>query len=62
MTDVSDESTVQLSFEARAATRKKMFQLAIGQDITVKALILGALRDKYPALGITDDDLIDKRR
>ena len=38
-----------------------MFQLARDREVTLKALILGALRDKYPALGITDDDPIDLR-
>ena len=36
-----------------------MFQAA--HDMTLKALILGALREKYPALGIEDADLIDLR-
>ena len=52
---------VQISFSARFSTRKQMFQLARDRDVTLKALILGALRDKYPALGITDDDLVDLR-
>jgi hypothetical protein len=55
------EPQVQISFSARFSTRKQMFQLARDRDVTLKALILGALRDKYPALGITDDDLIDLR-
>jgi hypothetical protein len=29
--------------------------------MTLKALILGALREKYPALGIEDADLVDLR-
>jgi len=29
--------------------------------MTLKALILSALREKYPALGIEDADLIDLR-
>jgi hypothetical protein len=30
-------------------------------DVTLKSLILGALREKYPALGIEDADLVDLR-
>jgi hypothetical protein len=47
--------------EARFSTRKRMFQAARDHDMTLKALILGALREKYPALGIEDADLIDLR-
>jgi hypothetical protein len=57
----SREPEVQISFSARPSTRKTMFQIAHDRDVTLKALILGALRDKYPALGITDDDLVDLR-
>lgn len=52
---------VQISFAARFTTRKRMFQVARDHDMTLKTLILGALREKYPALGIEDADLIDKR-
>ena len=47
--------------EARFSTRKPMFQAARDHDITLKALILAALREKYPELGIEDADLIDLR-
>jgi hypothetical protein len=30
-------------------------------DVTLKSLILGALQEKYPALGIEDADLVDLR-
>jgi hypothetical protein len=52
---------VQISFSARFSTRKRMFQAARDHDMTLKALILGALREKYPALGIEDSDLVDLR-
>ena len=52
---------VQISFSARFSTRKGMFQVARDLDVTLKAFILGAIRDKYPQLGITDDDLADMR-
>ena len=55
------EPKVQISFSARFSTRKRMFQVARDHDITLKALILGALREKYPALGIEDADLVDLR-
>ena len=48
---------VQISFAARFSTRKRMFQVAL----TLKALILSALRETYPSLGIEDADLIDLR-
>ena len=35
---------------ARFSTRKPMFQAARDHDMTLKALILGPLREKYPAL------------
>jgi hypothetical protein len=35
---------------ARFSTRKRMFQIARSHDITLKAMILGALKDKYPSL------------
>src|SRR5262249_48787868 len=55
------EPQVQISFSARFSTRKRMFQVARDHDMTLKALILGALREKYPALGIEDADLVDLR-
>lgn len=36
-----------------------LFQVTRDLDITLKSLILGALREKYPTLGIEDDDLRD---
>jgi hypothetical protein len=47
-----------LEIVARFSTRKRTFQAARDHDMTLKALILGALREKYPALGIEDADLI----
>ena len=46
---------------ARFSTRKRMFQVARDHDVTLKALILSALREPYPSLGIEDADLIDLR-
>jgi hypothetical protein len=51
----------EISFVARFSTRKHMFQVARDHDVTLKALILSALREKYPTLGIEDADLIDLR-
>ena len=36
-------------------------RLAYFMDVTLKSLILGALQEKYPALGIEDADLVDLR-
>ena len=52
---------MQISFVARFSTRKRMFQVARDHDVTLKALILSALRETYPSLGIEDADLIDLR-
>jgi hypothetical protein len=48
-------------FVARFSTRKRMFQVTRDHDVTLKALILSALRETYPSLGIEDADLIDLR-
>ena len=58
----SSEPLVQISFSARASTRKAMFQIAHDRDMTLKAIILDALKKARPSLDITEDDLIDKRR
>ena len=56
-----NDPLVQISFAARFSTRKRMFQVARDNDMTLKALILDALREKYPELGIEAADLIDLR-
>jgi hypothetical protein len=58
---VSNDPQVQISFSARSSTRKQMFQVALDLDMTLKALVLVALRDKYPQLDIQDADLLDLR-
>jgi hypothetical protein len=42
------------------STRKRML-VARDHDVTLKALILSALPETYPSLGIEDADLIDLR-
>ena len=61
ITKTDNDPLVQISFVARFSTRKRMFQVARDHDVTLKALILSALRETYPSLGIEDADLIDVR-
>ena len=61
ITNTDNDPLVQISFVARFSTRKRMFQVARDHDVTLKALILSALREVYPTLGIEDADLIDLR-
>ena len=60
ITKTDNDPLVQISF-ARFSTRKRMFQVTRDHDVTLKALILSALRETYPSLGIEDADLIDLR-
>jgi hypothetical protein len=57
----ASDPPVQISFATRPSVRKRMFQVARDHDVTSTALILSALREKYPTLGIEDADLKDKR-
>ena len=61
ITKTDNDPLVQISFVGRFSTRKRMFQVARDHDVTLKALILSALRETYPSLGIEDADLIDLR-
>ena len=61
ITKADNDPLVQISFIARFSTRKRMFQVARDHDVTLKALILSALREVYPTLGIENADLIDLR-
>jgi hypothetical protein len=54
------EPVVQFSFDLRKSLRKELARLADDTDMTMRAFILSALRDK--GLSVTDDDLLDLRR
>ena len=45
ITNTDNDPLVQISFVARFSTRKRMFQVARDHDVTLKALILDALRN-----------------
>lgn len=54
------EPLVQFSFALRKSLRKELARLADDADMTMRAFILEALRDK--GLTVTDDDLLDMRK
>ena len=54
------EPLVQFSFRMRKSLRRELDRLAIDNDTTMQAFVLGALRDK--GLSVTDDDLLDLRK
>lgn len=56
----SVEPLVQFSFGLRKSQRKELKRLAEDEDLTMRAFILNALKDK--GLTVTDDDLLDLRR
>ena len=43
-----------------SSLRRELDRLAIDNDTTMQAFVLGALRDK--GLSVTDDDLLDLRK
>ena len=54
------EPVVQFSFSLRKSLRKKLARLADDHDITMRAFILQALKDR--GLDVSDDDMRDQRR
>lgn len=54
------EPTSQFSFELRKSLRKELVMLATEADMTMRAFVLNALKDK--GLTVTDADLIDMRK
>ena len=54
------EPIVQFSFGLRKSQRRELQRLAADADMTMRAFILGALREK--GLVVTDDDMLDLRR
>ena len=58
ITKTDNDPLVQISLSRGS---RRMFQVARNHDVTLKALILSALRETYPSLGIEDADLIDLR-
>ena len=54
------EPLVQFSLRMRKSLRRELDRLAIDNDTTMQAFVLGALRDR--GLSVTDDDLLDLRK
>lgn len=54
------EPLVQFSFGLKKSQRKELHRLAAEADMTTRAFILNALKEK--GLTVTDDDLLDQRR
>ena len=56
----SAELVVQFSFGLRKSQRRELQRLAADADMTMRAFILGALKER--GLTVTEDDLLDLRR
>lgn len=54
------EPIVQFSFGLRKSQRRELQRLAADSDMTMRAFILSALREK--GLNVTEEDLLDLRR
>ena len=54
------EPIVQFSFGLRRTQRKQLARLAADEDMTMRAFILNALKEK--GLEVSDEDLLDLRR
>jgi len=55
-----DEVLTQFSFGLRKELRKQLSRLSDDADMTMRAFVLQALKDK--GLDVRDDDLVDLRR
>jgi hypothetical protein len=56
----SSEEVIQFSLSLRKSLRKELARLADDTDMTMRAFVLMALRDK--GLSVTDEDLLDLRK
>ncbi len=54
------EPVVQFSFSMRKSLRRELDRLAADSDMTMRAFVLNALKEK--GLSVTDDDLLDLRK
>ncbi len=55
-----NEDVIQFSLSLRKSLRKELARLADEADMTMRAFVLMALRDK--GLSVTDEDLLDLRK
>ena len=56
----SNEPIVQFSFGLRKSQRRELQRLSADADMTMRAFILHALKEK--GLSVTEEDLLDLRR
>ena len=54
------EGTVQFSFGLRKSLRKELRRLADDNDMTMRAFVLNALKEK--GLSVTEADILDMRK
>ena len=54
------EEVIQFSLSLRKSLRKELAQLAAEADMTMRAFVLSALKEK--GLKVSDDDLVDLRK
>lgn len=59
-TPAPSEPIVQFSFDLRKSLRKELARLAADADMTMRAFILDALKEK--GLSVSEEDLKDLRR
>jgi hypothetical protein len=57
---IAREPEAQFSFSLRAILRKQLLRLAADADMTARAFVLLALKDR--GLDVKDDDLLDLRK
>lgn len=56
----AEEKLTQFSFSMRQSLRKELARLAADEDMTMRAFILNALKEK--GLSVREDDLLDLRK
>ncbi len=54
------EEVTQFSLSLRKSVRKELAQLAVNADMTMRAFVLMALKEK--GLSVLDEDLADRRK
>lgn len=57
----SADTLVQYSFDLRKILRRDMGRIAEDNDMTIRALVLVALRDRF-GLKVREEDLLDRRK
>ncbi len=57
---IVEESVIQFSLSLRKTLRKELMVLASDADMTMRAFVLNALKER--GLSVSDADLLDRRR